>query len=430
MLTEQIRPRPRAGERGVRAVQIPRRPPQRHPVPPDADILVEITALAPGGDAVGRQRGGDARGAGDVRAADGAGGSGAGEGGAAEGPGGLGARWCRSRRASAAAGGAAVSAVRALRGVPVAARRCGRAAAAEGGDRLAGAGHRGRAGARRWARRSATGSGPGWRRASTRTGRPALGFRARRSHAIVDVPACPLLAPPAAAALPVLRQLAVDRELAPGDELVLQAGRGPRGRGGGGAVWAVRACAWRSAMTGRHRSRPAATPPRHRRRRRGRLGRRLRAGRPAVAHPGGGLCPGGAGGERGAGGGGGAGAGAAAGTGAGAARRVGELHPAAGVPGGLGDRQRGGCPGGGARAAERAPGRLAAGGGAARSPARRHGAGRSPARGAGRASPDAGRRRPAVGWCTCRATRRRWPATPPGCAAHGLAPAGGPGAST
>jgi 23S rRNA (uracil1939-C5)-methyltransferase len=60
-------------------------------------------------------------------------------------------------------------------------------------------------------------------------GAPALGFRARRSHAIVDVPACPLLAPPAAAALPVLRQLAVDRELSPGDELVLQAGRGPAG---------------------------------------------------------------------------------------------------------------------------------------------------------------------------------------------------------
>jgi 23S rRNA (uracil1939-C5)-methyltransferase len=61
------------------------------------------------------------------------------------------------------------------------------------------------------------------------SGAPALGFRARRSHAIVDVPACPLLAPTAAQALPRLRQLAIDKELAPGEELVLQAGRGPDG---------------------------------------------------------------------------------------------------------------------------------------------------------------------------------------------------------
>jgi 23S rRNA (uracil1939-C5)-methyltransferase len=61
------------------------------------------------------------------------------------------------------------------------------------------------------------------------SGAPALGFRARRSHAIVDVPACPLLAPPAAQALPRLRQLAIDKQLAPGDELVLQVGRGADG---------------------------------------------------------------------------------------------------------------------------------------------------------------------------------------------------------
>jgi 23S rRNA (uracil1939-C5)-methyltransferase len=57
-------------------------------------------------------------------------------------------------------------------------------------------------------------------------GAPALGFRARRSHAVVDVSACPLLAPAAADALPRLRQLATDTGLAPGEELVLQVGRG------------------------------------------------------------------------------------------------------------------------------------------------------------------------------------------------------------
>ncbi len=61
------------------------------------------------------------------------------------------------------------------------------------------------------------------------SGAPALGFRARRSHAIVNVTACPLLAPTAAAALPQLRQLATEKDLAPGEELVLQAGRGPEG---------------------------------------------------------------------------------------------------------------------------------------------------------------------------------------------------------
>ena len=49
-----------------------------------------------------------------------------------------------------------------------------------------------------------------------------LGFRARRSHDIVDVPACPLLGPELARALPALRGTA--RGLAAGVELDLQAG--------------------------------------------------------------------------------------------------------------------------------------------------------------------------------------------------------------
>jgi 23S rRNA (uracil1939-C5)-methyltransferase len=50
-----------------------------------------------------------------------------------------------------------------------------------------------------------------------------VGFRAWRSHDIVDVPACPLLSAPLAAALPRLREEARQRE--PGTELVVQAGR-------------------------------------------------------------------------------------------------------------------------------------------------------------------------------------------------------------
>ena len=49
-----------------------------------------------------------------------------------------------------------------------------------------------------------------------------LGFRARRSHDVVDVPACPLFGPELARALPLLR--AVARGLAPGVELEVQAG--------------------------------------------------------------------------------------------------------------------------------------------------------------------------------------------------------------
>jgi 23S rRNA (uracil1939-C5)-methyltransferase len=51
----------------------------------------------------------------------------------------------------------------------------------------------------------------------------ALGFRARRSHQVVDVDACLLLAPMLAALLPALRRRA--RDLPPGTELDLQAGR-------------------------------------------------------------------------------------------------------------------------------------------------------------------------------------------------------------
>ena len=50
----------------------------------------------------------------------------------------------------------------------------------------------------------------------------ALGFRARRSHDVVDVPACPLFGPELARALPALRAMA--RGLAAGIELDVQAG--------------------------------------------------------------------------------------------------------------------------------------------------------------------------------------------------------------
>jgi 23S rRNA (uracil1939-C5)-methyltransferase len=50
----------------------------------------------------------------------------------------------------------------------------------------------------------------------------ALGFRARRSHDVVDVPACPLFGPELARALPALRAMA--RGLAAGVELDVQAG--------------------------------------------------------------------------------------------------------------------------------------------------------------------------------------------------------------
>jgi 23S rRNA (uracil1939-C5)-methyltransferase len=49
-----------------------------------------------------------------------------------------------------------------------------------------------------------------------------LGFRGRRSHDVVDVPACPLLGPALARALPALRALA--RGLPPDTELSVQAG--------------------------------------------------------------------------------------------------------------------------------------------------------------------------------------------------------------
>ncbi len=58
------------------------------------------------------------------------------------------------------------------------------------------------------------------------TGR-VVGFRARRSHDIVDVPACPLLAPGLGEALPEARRRAA--MVAPGGELALLLGRGPSG---------------------------------------------------------------------------------------------------------------------------------------------------------------------------------------------------------
>jgi 23S rRNA (uracil1939-C5)-methyltransferase len=53
----------------------------------------------------------------------------------------------------------------------------------------------------------------------------AIGFRARRSHDVVDVPRCLLLAPALAAALASIRRLAAAGWLQPGSELELQGGR-------------------------------------------------------------------------------------------------------------------------------------------------------------------------------------------------------------
>jgi 23S rRNA (uracil1939-C5)-methyltransferase len=70
-------------------------------------------------------------------------------------------------------------------------------------------------------------------------GQRAVGFRSWRSHAIVDVPACPLLAPAVAAAVEPLR--AVGRGCAPGTELALQGGRdGVAARVGQGRSLALR----------------------------------------------------------------------------------------------------------------------------------------------------------------------------------------------
>jgi 23S rRNA (uracil1939-C5)-methyltransferase len=57
--------------------------------------------------------------------------------------------------------------------------------------------------------------------------RPVVGFRARRSHEIVDVVTCPLLAPSLDEALPEARRRA--GAVAPGSEITLLLGRGPSG---------------------------------------------------------------------------------------------------------------------------------------------------------------------------------------------------------
>ena len=120
------------------------------------------------------------------------------------------------------AGGGAVSALRQLRGLPVAARHDRRAAGGQEGDRRARARNDDPGGAR--------GRGPTVRlprdRAKLTVGQGgALGFHARRSHAVVDLgdpPRCPLFGPELARALPALRALA--RGLAPGIELEVQTG--------------------------------------------------------------------------------------------------------------------------------------------------------------------------------------------------------------
>ena len=179
---------------------------ERHytvPVAPETDITVDITGLAPGGDAVGRQRGGAAQGRvtfvplaapGEV----------------------VRAKVVRGKARVVWAELTAVETPSPARVVPPCPLfgRCGgcqwqhvdpavqrqqkgamvsRALGLEVGPAQAVGpefGYRERA-------RMASGF--------DETGAPALGFRARRSHAIVDVPACPLLSPAAAAALGPLR---------------------------------------------------------------------------------------------------------------------------------------------------------------------------------------------------------------------------------
>jgi 23S rRNA (uracil1939-C5)-methyltransferase len=197
---------------------VPRRPPASSPT---AAVTVEVTALAAGGDAVGRQRGGDADGRvtfvplaapGEL----------------------VKARLVREQKRVAWAELVAVEAPSAARVPPPCPLfgRCGgcqwqhvdletqraqkgaivsRALGVEvGAARAAGPpfGYRDRA-------RLAVGR--------DEAGAPAIGFRARRSHAVVDVAACPLLSPAAAAALPAVRAAAAG--LPAGAEVALQAGR-------------------------------------------------------------------------------------------------------------------------------------------------------------------------------------------------------------
>ncbi len=65
----------------------------------------------------------------------------------------------------------------------------------------------------------------------------AIGFRARRSHEVIDVPACPLLAPSLARALPLVRERAAGAR--PGEQVSIQGGRE------GEVVWRLGPRAWR-----------------------------------------------------------------------------------------------------------------------------------------------------------------------------------------
>jgi 23S rRNA (uracil1939-C5)-methyltransferase len=193
--------------------------------PPPPEVTVEITGLAPGGDAVGRQEGGEGDGrvtfvplaAPDERVR---------------------ARLQRVRARVAWGELLQIERPSRLRVVPPCPLfgRCGGCQwqhVAEAAQRQAKGGFVSRALGLPVGDARAVGPPYGYRERARfsvvrdATGALVIGFRARRSHEVVDVPACPLLAPPLAAALPGLRRWAagaVDLSAGEGSVLV-QAGR-------------------------------------------------------------------------------------------------------------------------------------------------------------------------------------------------------------
>jgi 23S rRNA (uracil1939-C5)-methyltransferase len=171
-----------------------------------AEVSVEITGLAPGGDAVGRQEGGDGGGRATFVPF------------AAPGER-VRARLQRVRARVAWAELVAIERPSALRVAPPCPlfTRCGGCQwqHVDGqAQRQAKGAFVSRALGVEVGEASAVGPDYGYReRARFALGRdaggaPVIGFRARRSHEIVDVPACPLLAPPLAETLPALRSWA------------------------------------------------------------------------------------------------------------------------------------------------------------------------------------------------------------------------------
>jgi 23S rRNA (uracil1939-C5)-methyltransferase len=195
------------------------------PAGPRQEVRVEITGLAPGGDAVGRQLGGAADGRvtfvpfaapGElVRVA-----------------------LVRERARVAWADLLDVERASAARVEPPCPlfRRCGGCQWQHVDDRLQRSAKGeivGRALGLTVAEASAVGPSYGYRErarlavAVASPAHPVVGFRARRSHEIVDVPTCPLLAPSLDEALPEARRRATG--VPPGSEISLLLGRGPTG---------------------------------------------------------------------------------------------------------------------------------------------------------------------------------------------------------